>query len=157
MDDQIAKTMTRFPLLQGFTPQGAQRLLERGEVRACSAGEVLFKEGDPPAFAALVLGGKIQVFVERAGADMILTDVGPGTILGELAVLCGIPRAASVRARESATVLQWSAAVFRNLLLRHPLLSERIFKESLRTLVEKERVLIDSLARLSRGNDNASE
>jgi len=154
MDDQLAVIMTGFPLLQGFTPQGAQRLLERGEVRTCSAGEVLFKESDPPAFAALVLGGKIQVFVEREGGDMILTDVGPGTILGELSVLCGIPRAASVRASEAATVLQWSALAFRNLLLRYPLLSERIFKESLRTLVEKERALIDSVAQLSRAMTN---
>ena len=143
--------------MQGFTPQGAYRLLERGEVRACSAGEILFKEGDPPAFALLVLGGKVQVFVEREGGDMILTDVGPGTILGELAVLCGIPRAASVRASEAVNVLQWNAAAFRNLLLRYPLLSERIFKESLRTLVEKERALIDSVARLSYGNDKPSE
>ena len=157
MDDQLAQTMTGFPLLQGFTPQGAHRLLERGEVRACSAGEILFKEGDPPAFALLVLGGKVQVFVERQGGDMILTDVGPGTILGELSVLCGTSRAASVRAREAATVLQWNASAFRNLLLRYPLLSERIFKESLRTLVEKERALIDSVARLSYGNDKPSE
>ena len=154
MHDQLAETMTKFPLLQGFTSQGAQRLLERGEVRACATGELLFKEGDPPAFAVLVLDGKIQVFVEREGDDMILTDVGQGTILGELAVLCGIPRAASVRVRESATVLQWNAQAFRNLLLRYPLLSERIFKESLRTLVDKERVLIGSIARLSRGNAN---
>jgi CRP-like cAMP-binding protein len=151
MDDQLAETMTGFPLLQGFTAQGASRLLERGEVRACSAGEILFKEGESPEFAALVLDGKVQVFVERDGAEMILTNVGPGTILGELAVLCNIPRAACVRANESATVLQWSAVTFRNLLLRYPLLSERIFKEALRTLVEKERSLIDSLARLGRG------
>jgi len=37
------------------------------------------------------------------------------------------------------------------------LLSERIFKESLRTLVEKERVLIDSIARLSRRSDATNE
>jgi CRP/FNR family cyclic AMP-dependent transcriptional regulator len=156
MDEQFAEVMTGFPILQGFTSQGAQRLLERGEVRVCSMGEVLFKEGDPPAFVALVLGGKVQIFVEREGGDMILTDVGPGTILGELAVLCNIPRAASVRASEAATVLQWNAAAFRNLLLRYPLLSERIFKEALRTLVEKERALIDSVVRLAHSSDEAS-
>jgi len=94
MDDQLAALMTGFPLLQGFTAQGTQRLLERGEVRACSAGEILFKEGDPPAFVVLVLDGKIQVFVERDGDDMVLTDAGPGTVLGELSVLCGAARAA---------------------------------------------------------------
>jgi CRP-like cAMP-binding protein len=157
MDDQLAALMTGFPLLQGFTAQGTQRLLERGEVRACSAGEILFKEGDPPAFVVLVLDGKIQVFVERDGDDMVLTDAGPGTVLGELSVLCGAARAASVRASEATKVLQWNAATFRNLLLRHPLLSDRIFKESLRTLVEKERLLIDSVARLSRSIDKPGE
>jgi CRP/FNR family transcriptional regulator, cyclic AMP receptor protein len=157
MDDQLAAVMTGFPLLQGFTAQGAQRLLERGEVRSYLAGETLFKEGDPPEFVVLVLDGRIQVFVERDGDNMVLTDVGPGTILGELSVLCGAARAASVRASEAATVLQWNAPVFRNMLLRHPLLSDRIFKESLRTLVEKERLLIDSVARLSRSVGKTSE
>jgi CRP-like cAMP-binding protein len=77
--------------------------------------------------------------------DLVLTDAGPGTILGELAVLCGMPRSASVRASEKSAVLQWSAAAFRSLLLRDAFLSQRIF-ESLRTLIGKERSLIDSLS-----------
>ena len=143
--DEYAGIIAAFPLFQGFTVQGAQRLLERGEIKEYASGEVLFKEGDHPTFVLLVLTGRIQVFVEREGGEMMLTDAGPGTILGELAVLCGILRAASVRASEKTAVLQWNAAAFRNLLLRYPLISERIFKESLRTLVEKERSLIDSL------------
>lgn len=145
MNEQFAVLMTSFSLFQGFTSQGAQRLLERGEIREYAAGDVLFREGESPTFVAFVLTGKIQVFVEREGGDLILTDVGPGTILGELAVLCGMPRAASVRAGEKAVVVQWNAAAFRNLLLRYALLSERIFKESLRTLIEKERSLINSI------------
>jgi len=76
--------------------------------------------------------------------------------LGELAVLCGIPRSASVRASEKSAALQWSASAFRSLLLRDAFLSERIFRESLRTLIEKERALIESLIR-SQGGSNQSE
>jgi len=155
MDEQYAEVMTTFPILQGFTAQGAQRLLERGELRKCTAGEILFTEGNPPDSALLVLQGKIQVYIAREEGEMILTEVGPGTFIGELAVLCGGARAASVRTGEAATVVQWSAAVFRNLLLRHALLSERIFRESLRTLVEKERALIDSVLRLSHQRDKS--
>jgi CRP-like cAMP-binding protein len=117
-------------------------LLDRGEIKECRPGDTLFKERDPPKFVLLVLAGKIQVFVERDGGDLVLT---------------AIPRAASVRAIDKATVLQWSASAFRNLLLRHPLLSERIFKESLRTLVEKERSLIDSVMLKSRGDGKPIE
>jgi hypothetical protein len=61
-----------------------------------------------------------------------------------------------VRASEKSAVLQWSAAAFRSLLLRDAFLSERIFRESLRTLIEKERSLIDSLIR-SQGGRNQSD
>ena len=122
-------------------------LLESGEVKEYSSGEMVIKEGDEPTFVLLVLTGKLQVFVQRQQRDLVLTDAGPGTILGELAVICGIPRSASVRASEKSAVLLWSAAAFRSLLLRDAFLPQRIFRESLRTLIEKERSLIDSLIR----------
>jgi len=147
MNEQYALLITGFPLFQGFTVDGARMLLDSGEVKEFAAGEMVIKEGDEPTFVLLVLTGKLQVFVQRQRRDLILTDAAPGTILGELAVLCGIPRSASVRASEKSVVLQWSAQAFRSLLLRDGFFSQRIFRESLRTLIEKERSLIDSLIR----------
>jgi len=151
MNEQYAEKIVGFPLFQGFTLAGARMLLECGEVKEYSPGEVLFKEGDLPTVVLLVLTGKMHVFVERQGRELVLTDVGPGTILGELALLCGIPRSASVRTSEKSAALQWSATAFRHLLLSNVWLSERIFKESLRTLIEKERTLIDTLIRSQTG------
>jgi CRP-like cAMP-binding protein len=145
MNEQYAERITRFPLFQGYTLHGAQMLLESGEVKEYSPGELVLKEGDSPTFVLLVLTGKMHVFVERQGRDLVLTDVGPGTILGELAVLCGMQRSASIRASERSAVLQWNAKAFRNLVLSDVFLSERIFRESLRTLIEKEQSLINSL------------
>ena len=153
MNEQHAVLITGFPLFKGFTLDGARMLLESGEVKEFSPGEMVIREGDEPTFVLLVLTGKLQVFVERQQRDLVLTDTAPGTILGELAVLCGIPRSASVRASKKSAVLQWSAAAFRGLLLRDAFLSQRIFRESLRTLIEKERSLIDSLIR-SQGGSN---
>jgi len=137
--------ITDLPLFQGYTLDGAQRLIDSGEIKQCAAGEVLFKEGDEPTVVLLVLTGKLQVFVERHGRELILNDEGPSSVLGELAVLCGIPRSASVRVLEDSTILQWEASAFRSLMLRDVFLSERIFRESLRTLIEKEKSLIESL------------
>ena len=145
MNEHYAELITGFPLFQGFTVHGTKRLLDAGEVKECAIGSVLLKEGDSANFVLLVLTGKLEVFVERDEKDLVLTESRPGTILGELAVLCGIPRSASVRAKEDSDVLQWSDEAFRRLLLRDPSLSQRIFREALRTLIEKERSLIDSL------------
>ena len=151
MNEQYAEKIVGFPLFQGFTSAGAQMLMDRGEIKEYLPQEVLFKEGDLPTVVVLVLTGKMHVFVERQGNELVLTDVGPGTIVGELALLCGIPRSASVRASEKSAALQWSAAAFRQLLLGDVSLSQQIFKESLRTLIEKEKFLIDSLTRAQGG------
>ncbi len=120
-------------------------LLDAGQVKEHAAGDTLFQEGDPATFTCLSLTGKLEVFTNREGRELVLRETGPGEVLGELAVLCGMPRTASVRARTHSAVLHWSADAFRRLLLRHALLSERILGQSLRVLIEKEGSLLDAL------------
>lgn len=145
MHEQYSQLITGLPLFKGYTPEGAQRLIKSGAIKDHPAGEIVFKEGDAPTCVLLVLAGKLQVYVEREGKELILTDAGPGTIIGELAVLCGLERAASVRVVEPSSVLEWDDDDFRGLMLKDAFLSQRIFRQSLRTLIEKERSLIASL------------
>jgi len=145
MNENYAELITGFPLFKGFTVNGANRVLNSGEVRHYKAGEVLLNEGDKADFVVLLLTGKLEVFVQRGDKDVVLTESHPGTVLGEVAVLCGIPRSASIRADSEVAVLRWDDEAFRTLLLRDASLSQRIFGTILRTLVEKERALIDSL------------
>ena len=147
MNEQYAKMITGLPLFQGYTIHGAQFLLESGEVKEHEPGDVLCREGDAATFVLLVLSGKVEAFVEREGRTLSLTQAGPGTILGELAVLCGIPRSASMRASEKLVALHWSTEGFRRMLLRNASLSERILRQSLRMLIEKDQTLINSLGK----------
>ena len=147
MNEKYAELITGFPLFEGFTVNGTKRLVDAGEVKEYATGDVLLREGDHSDFVLLVLAGKLEVFVERDGKKLVLTEANPGTILGELAMLCGLPRSASVQAKENSTVLEWPDEAFRTLLLRDPSLSQRIFGQALRTLVEKEKSLIESLVK----------
>jgi CRP-like cAMP-binding protein len=151
MNENYAELITTFPLFKGFTANGTKRLLDAGEVKQHAMGLVLLKEGDSSDFVLLVLSGKLEVFVERAGQDLVLTEATPGTILGELAMLCGTPRSASVRAKADSVVLEWPDEAFRTLLVRDPSLSQRIFGQALRTLVDKEKSLIESLVKEQAG------
>jgi len=65
------------------------------------------------------------------------------------------PAIGFVRASERSAVLKWSATDFRKLLLSDVFLSERIFRESLRTLIEKEQSLINSLTRSQGGSSES--
>lgn len=145
MSKAYDEMLTRLPLFMGFTSHGTQAVIDQGEIRECQVGEVLFKEGDAASVVLLVLTGRLQVYVERGGSDLILMDASMGQVVGELAVLCGINRSASVRAAEKSVVLQWTSHQFHRLLLSNVLLSQRIFRDALRTLIDKERSLIESL------------
>ena len=147
MSESYAELITTFPLFHGFTVNGTKRLLDSGQIKQLPAGEVLLKQGDAADFAVLVLTGNLEVFVERDGQQFALTEAGPGTVLGELALLCGIPRSASARATEDSTVLEWDDETLRTLLLRDRSLAQRIFRETLRTLIEKEQELVETLAK----------
>ena len=147
MNENYAELITTFPLFKGFTANGTRRLIGAGQIKDHAAGQVLLKEGDSSDFVLLVLSGQLEVFVEREGQHLVLTDANPGTILGELAMLCGTPRSASVKAKENSTVLEWPDEAFRTLLVRDPSLSQRIFGQALRTLVDKEKSLIESLVK----------
>ena len=70
-----------------------------------------------------------------------------GNDVRDLVVAGGDTRSASVRAKEDSVVLEWPDEAFRTLLLRDPALSQRIFGQALRTLVEKEKSLIESLVK----------
>jgi CRP-like cAMP-binding protein len=147
MNDDYASEMTHFPLLQGFTSAGAQMLLDSGETTHYAAGQILFKEGDSSSFAALLLSGTLQVFLTRREGEILLREMEPGTILGELGVICGLPRSASVRAKSDSVALQWKVEAFRTVLVRHHLFADRVLGQSLKNLIEKEHSLVDSLTK----------
>jgi EAL domain-containing protein (putative c-di-GMP-specific phosphodiesterase class I) len=62
------------------------------------AGEALFREGDAPTTAFLIESGEIEVTMLRANERVTLSRLGPGDLLGEMAVIDDAPRTATARA-----------------------------------------------------------
>jgi CRP-like cAMP-binding protein len=62
------------------------------------AGDALFREGDPPTTAFLLESGEIEVTMLRAGERVTLSRLGPGDLLGEMAVIDESPRTATALA-----------------------------------------------------------
>jgi CRP-like cAMP-binding protein len=83
-------------------------------------GEVLFARGDSLEHVWLVDEGRLEVLVERADGLQRVAELGPGQPVGELAVLIGGERSATVRALRDTWLRGLSAANFEALLMRHP-------------------------------------
>ena len=67
-------------------------------------GDVVFREGDPPTSAFLIESGQIEIITEQDGVPFVLSVLGAGDLLGEMAVIDAAPRTATARALSAATL-----------------------------------------------------
>ena len=62
------------------------------------SGGVLFREGESPDTAFLIEQGEMEVRVRQRGIDIILSRLGPGDLVGEMAVIDDSVRTATATA-----------------------------------------------------------
>ena len=74
--------------------------------------EVLFNEGDAPTTAFLIESGTLRITALRDAAPMLLSDLGPGALVGEMAVLDDSPRSASATALTACVLTPIDRAQF---------------------------------------------
>ena len=84
------------------------RIAATGTRIELAAGDWLFREGDSADAMFVVLSGRLEVVLD----DVAVRELGPGAELGELALLTGGRRSASVRARRDSALLTLSRAQF---------------------------------------------
>ena len=82
-----------------------QSLADRFGVRV-SGGTTVFRQGDPGGSVYVIRAGKVRVLKETAGRQRMVTTLGPGDFFGEMAVVTGRPRSATVEVVEDAELLK---------------------------------------------------
>jgi CRP-like cAMP-binding protein len=73
-----------------------------------SAGQIIFRRGDPPNYAYLVTSGAIEIVVENSGREEVIDTAGPGDVFGEMSLVENLPRSATARATEPTTCAAFS-------------------------------------------------
>ena len=104
------------PLLGTLPVRVQDELLAAAEPVRLLAQERLFCEGDAADRLFFVVSGRLRVIVEREGERRVARLLGPGATIGELAVLTGTPRSASVEAVRDSELLEIESERFLDLL-----------------------------------------
>lgn len=108
-------------LLAGVPAEDARRVLAIGRRRTFERGEVVFHELDLPDSLHLVAAGRFAVRrTTPLGEDSLLAIRGPGDFFGELALVAGGNRSATVQALEAAETLAVYRSDFEELRRRYP-------------------------------------
>jgi len=116
--------LQRIPTLRELG-EAALRILAIGvESRFLATGEVLFTSGEPADGAYIVLEGSFNLKPGWPRARDVVA--GPGTLLGESALLVETTRPATATARESSRVMRISRSMFLRMLDGYPDAAQRL-------------------------------
>ncbi len=120
----IAELLKKVSYFQSFSNAEIQRLIEMGYRKILYPGEYVCREDEPGDAFYIILEGSVEIFVEKI--DKFLTNLGVGTFFGELSLLLGIPRTATVRTREDTVLFVLDREGLQKLLRNYKDLAEQI-------------------------------
>jgi CRP-like cAMP-binding protein len=119
--EQAAGLLARTTIFEGLTADVLRRVVAEATQRRYTKGQFLFYQGDQGDRLFVVLSGLVKVTVSSdQGEEMVLVTLGPPQVLGELALIDGGPRSASVQALESTEVLMLAREAVLRLLHEYP-------------------------------------
>lgn len=125
------------PLFSELSAPELERIAQVAVPRSFPADTRVFQEGDRGDSCYIVRAGSCRVTREHPdGRAITLANLGPGAIFGELAMLDGEARSASVEATEQTELLALPAGDLRALLRQHPEMGEKLIVALTRRLRE---------------------
>lgn len=122
LEDDIA-LLSRVPLLAALGAEPIRLLAFSAETRALRAGDVLFREGQAAESGYVVVEGALAL---TSSAGLGEHRAGPGSLVGEIALIVETSRPATALASEPTTVLRIPRALFRRVLTEFPEAAARV-------------------------------
>ncbi|HEX8573190.1 MAG TPA: cyclic nucleotide-binding domain-containing protein [Allosphingosinicella sp.] len=104
----------------GLTPEDLAEVLETAEVKSAKAGEAILTEGEEGRDIFVIRQGSMVVEKAIGGKPVFLSYLPAGSYVGEMALLEGGRRTATVRAAIKSEVIRIDGEAFRRLLDRKP-------------------------------------
>jgi CRP-like cAMP-binding protein len=133
------------PIFSGFPDADIEKLAAAAQGRTMRKDETLIRTGDPGSFMMIVLEGEVRVMLTAAsGREQIVNTLGPGAIIGEIALFDGQPRTADVVAATKGRLLTIERAAMQRLIEEDAKLALRVI-EMLCTRLRNTMVQLESM------------
>lgn len=160
MSDKNVKLLERFlpaiPVFSRVSPKYLQRIMNDFNFRLTPKEQVVFHQGDTSTDLYVILGGRVRVILtSEEGEDLVLNEQGAGDFFGEVSLIDGEPRSATVVANEDCILAVLSRGRLLDLIKSEPLVAVDLLSSlthRLRKATEREESLafLDVRERLCR-------
>ncbi|MBX2811329.1 MAG: cyclic nucleotide-binding domain-containing protein [Myxococcales bacterium] len=141
----LATAMATHPLFLPFSLEARRVLMEQFKSRSFAEGEVILEEAKRGSGLYLLLHGRVLVSKVVADEEIVLAELKPGDLFGEISLLTNTPISATITAMEEAFVLRLSKKRFDELVLGNDVVLELVGRLAEMRQEETELVVANQL------------
>jgi cAMP-binding proteins - catabolite gene activator and regulatory subunit of cAMP-dependent protein kinases len=117
----FSRPVPKSPLFEVLTDVERDALIREMDLESHDEGSVIISEGQPGASMYVIASGEVKVFTLGAkGATVYLAKLGEGDFFGEVSMLTGKPRTATITASQRTELLRLDKEKLDNALAKHP-------------------------------------
>ena len=142
------EALRSIPLFAKIEPAKLKLLAFTSERLQFMAGEELCRQGDVGDAAYIILDGSADILVDTPAGAVKVASVGRNDIIGEIAILCDVPRTATVSASSDLETLRISKDHFFQLVKQFPQIGLEVRHELASRLHHTTQALTAAKARL---------
>lgn len=118
--DQEVEALRKVPLFSNIEPARLKLMAFASERLTYREGQRLFEQGDAGDAAYIILEGSADIMLRTDGHEIRVATLGKNEIVGEIAILCDVPRTASVQAAEKLVTLKLTKDLFLRMAREFP-------------------------------------
>lgn len=156
MAPALTDALSRVWIFQGLSEEEVARLSALAQTKVYKARETIVEKGAPASEFFVLLRGRAKVAAPGLdGSHTAINVMGPGEVFGEIAILDGQPRSATVSTLEQCELAVVSKAAFNDLLAASPSIAVKLLNVLARRVRElttriEDRAFLDVPARLAK-------
>jgi len=145
---QDVDLLRNVPLFRNLDAAKLKLLAFTSERLTYGAGESLFNQGDSGDTAFVIVEGEADIIMNTPGGPIVVATVKQNDWVGEIAILCDVPRTATITAKSKLTTLRISKDVFLQLVMQFPQMSVEVMRELAFRLERTNRQLQEAVGKL---------
>lgn len=120
--------LRRIPMFAKVEPAKLKLLAFTSERVTYGEGQELFHQGDNADAAYLIIAGTVDVMVDSPKGPLTVAQLGTNEFVGDIGILCDVPRTATVRAATELTTLKITKELFFRMIIDFPAMGVEIMR-----------------------------
>jgi CRP-like cAMP-binding protein len=126
--NEDVELLRRIPMFAKVEPAKLKLLAFTSERVTYEIGQELFHQGDTADAAYIIVDGDAEVLVETPKGPLVVATLGRNEFIGEIGVLCDVPRTATIKAATRVTTLKISKDLFLRMITDFPTMGIEVMR-----------------------------